>query len=151
MNFRKPQPIRLVIVDDHPIFRDALRRFLEKPDYTVIGEASDSAETVKLARQLKPDILLLNMRMPKHSGGAFSGHAGLEVLRELSTPANATPVRVILLTAEIEKSEIVEAFQLGARGVVLKSAATEVLLKAIQTVMTGEHWVLHEPGSNLEQ
>ena len=66
MNFRKAEQIRLVIADDHPIFRDGLRRLLEaEPDHKVIGEASDGAEAVKLARQLKPDILLLDLAMPK--------------------------------------------------------------------------------------
>ena len=134
MNFRKAQPIRLVIADDHPIFRDGLRRLLEAEDgLKVLGEASDGAEAVKLARQLKPDILLLDLAMPKHPG--------LEALRDLSVPANATPVRVILLTAAAEKSQIVEALQLGARGVVLKDSATQLLLKAIHTVMAGEYWV----------
>ena len=66
-------------------------------------------------------------------------------------PANATPVRVILLTAAAEKSQIVEALQLGARGVVLKDSATQLLLKAIQTVMAGEYWVGRESVSNLVQ
>ena len=67
------------------------------------------------------------------------------------TPANANPVRVILLTAAAEKSQIVEAVQLGARGVVLKDSATQLLLRAIQTVMAGEYWVGRESVSNLVQ
>ncbi len=146
MNFKKAQPVRIVIADDHPIFRDGLRRLLEaEPDLKVLGEASDGAEAVRLARQLKPDILLLDLAMPKHPG--------LEALRDLSTGAgtNATPVRVILLTAAAEKSQIVEALQLGARGVVLKDSATQLLLKAIHTVMSGEYWVGRESVSNLVQ
>jgi DNA-binding NarL/FixJ family response regulator len=97
MNFRKPQQTGLVIADDHPIFRDGLRRLLEsEDDFKVLGEASDGAEAVKLA-------------------------------------------------------QIVEALQLGARGVVLKDSATQVLLKAIQTVIAGEYWVHREPVSNLVQ
>ena len=142
MNFKKPQTVRIVIADDHPIFRDGLRRLLEaEPDLKVLGEASDGAEAVKLARQLKPDILLLDLAMPKHPG--------LEALRDLS--ASPTPVRVILLTAAAEKSQIVEALQLGARGVVLKDSATQLLLKAIHTVMSGEYWVGRESVSNLVQ
>jgi DNA-binding NarL/FixJ family response regulator len=145
MILSKPQQVRLVIADDHPILREGLRRFLEtEPDLKVIGDASDGAEAVKLASQLKPDILLLDLRMRKHSDG-------LEALRELNIPANATKVRVILLAAEIEKSQIVEALQLGARGVVLKSDAAQVLLKAVPTVMAGEYWLLREPVSNLDQ
>ncbi len=142
MNSKKPQPVRIVIADDHPIFRDGLRRLLEaEADLKVLGEASDGAEAVRLARQLKPDILLLDLAMPKHPG--------LEALRDLS--ASPTPVRVILLTAAAEKSQIVEALQLGARGVVLKDSATQLLLKAIHTVMSGEYWVGRESVSNLVQ
>jgi two-component system, NarL family, nitrate/nitrite response regulator NarL len=144
MNIRKPHSVRLVIADDHPIFRDGLRRLLEaEADLKVLGEASDGAEAVKLAKELKPDILLLDLAMPKHPG--------LEALRELSQPANTSPVRVILLTAAAEKSQIVEALQLGARGVVLKDSATQLLLKAIHTVMAGEYWVGRESVSNLVQ
>ena len=144
MDNRKTQPIRIVIADDHPIFRDGLRRLLEaEPDLKVIGEACDGAEAVKLAHQLKPDILLLDLAMPRHPG--------LEALRDLSAGQQANPVRVILLTAAAEKSQIVEALQLGARGVVLKDSATQLLLKSIHTVMTGEYWVGRESVSNLVQ
>src|SRR5258706_14598329 len=101
MNFKKAQPVRIVIADDHPIFRDGLRRLLEaEPDLKLLGEASDGAEAVRMARQLKPDILLLDLAMPTHPG--------LEALRDLSTRsgANETPVRVILLTAPQPKSQI---------------------------------------------
>jgi two-component system, NarL family, nitrate/nitrite response regulator NarL len=127
----EPKQVRLVIADDHPIFRDGLRRFLEEEaNFKVVGEASDGAEAVKLARQLKPDILLLDLAMPKHPG--------MEALRELSAPGNASPVRVILLVASAEISQIAEALQLGARGVVYKDSATQLLLKAIEAVMAAQ-------------
>jgi len=143
MDNRRAQPIRILIADDHPIFRDGLRRLLEaEPDLKVVGEACDGAEAVKLVRQLRPDILLLDLAMPRHPG--------LEALREMSSgPSNS--VRVILLTAAAEKNQIVEALQLGARGIVMKDSATQLLLKSIHTVMAGEYWVGRESVSNLVQ
>jgi len=143
MDNGRAQPIRILIADDHPIFRDGLRRLLEaEPDLKVVGEACDGAEAVKLVRQLRPDILLLDLAMPRHPG--------LEALREMSSgPSNS--VRVILLTAAAEKNQIVEALQLGARGIVMKDSATQLLLKSIHTVMAGEYWVGRESVSNLVQ
>jgi two-component system, NarL family, nitrate/nitrite response regulator NarL len=140
---RSQQTIRIVIADDHPIFRDGLRRLLEaEPGLKVIGEASDGSDAVKLARQLKPDVMLLDLAMPRQPG--------LEALRDLSI-GGANGVKVILLTAAAEKHQIVEALQLGARGVVLKDSATQLLLKSIHTVMAGEYWVGREAVSNLVQ
>ena len=143
MDNKRSQTIRIVIADDHPIFRDGLRRLLEaEPGLKVIGEACDGTDAVKLARQLKPDIMLLDLAMPRQPG--------LEALRDLST-GGANGVKVILLTAAAEKHQIVEALQLGARGVVLKDSATQLLLKSIHTVMSGEYWVGRESVSNLVQ
>ncbi len=125
-------PIRIVIADDHPIFRDGLRRLLEaEPNLQVVGEAADGAEAVSLSRQLQPDILLLDLAMPRVPG--------LETLRELAQ--ESSPVRTILLTASVERPQMLEALQLGARGVVLKESATQVLLKSIDAVMAGGYWV----------
>ena len=133
---------RILIADDHPIFRDGLKRLLEaERGFKVIGEACDGVEAVSLVRQLRPEILLLDLAMPRRPG--------LQALRELSTESFS--VRVILLTAAAEKEQIVEALQLGARGVVLKDSATQILLKAIHAVMNGEYWVGRESVSNLVQ
>ena len=135
-------PVRILIADDHPIFRDGLKRLLESEhDLKVIGEACDGIEAVNFVRKLRPEILLLDLAMPHR--------AGLEALRDIS--ADNFPVRVILLTAAAEKEQIVEALQLGARGVVLKDSATQILLKSIRAVMQGEYWVGRESVSNLVQ
>jgi len=139
---RQDRAIRIVIADDHPIFRDGLRRLLEtEQGMKVVGEACDGREAVKLATEIKPDILLLDLAMPKHTG--------LDDIRDMSTNSGAGAVRIILLTAAAEKRQIVEALQLGARGVVLKDSATQLLLKAIHAVMSGEYWVGRESVSNL--
>src|SRR5580658_8973011 len=132
---KRVHPIRIVIADDHPIFRDGLRRLLESEgDMKVVGEACDGREAVKLASEIKPDILLLDLAMPHHTG--------LDALRDLNTGGGAvSSVRIILLTAAVEKKQVVEALQLGARGVVLKDSATQLLLKSIHAVMAGEYWV----------
>lgn len=131
---------RILIVDDHPIFRDGLRRLLEgEAGLTVVAEAVDANEAVRLARTHNPDLVLLDVAMPKVSG--------LEALVTLSDTPN--PPKVILLTAAIDKAEIVKALQLGARGVVLKESATSLLFTAIRIVMDGGYWVGRESVSDL--
>lgn len=142
MENRRLQPVRILIADDHPIFRDGLKRLLESEgEFKVIGEACDGVEAVSMARQLVPEVMLLDLAMPRRQG--------LDTLRELASDPKS--VRVILLTAAAEKEQIVEALQLGARGVVLKDSATQILLKSIRAVMNGEYWVGRESVSNLVQ
>jgi len=137
-----PKEILFLIADDHPIFRDGLRSLLEAQEgFRVVGEAADGAEAVKLTKQLKPDILLLDLAMPRYSG--------LEALRDISRAS--LPVRTIVLTAAIENAEIVESLQLGARAVVLKESATQVLIQSIHSVMQGQYWVGHENIAGLVQ
>ncbi|HVZ59678.1 MAG TPA: response regulator transcription factor [Terriglobales bacterium] len=133
--------IRIVIADDHPIFRDGLRRLLQsEPGMSVLAEASDGNEAVTICAQHQPDILLLDLTMPRFPG--------MQTLREMSKAKS--PVRIILLTAAIDRPQMVEALQLGARGIVLKESATEVLFRSIHEVMSGRHWVGREPVESLQ-
>jgi DNA-binding NarL/FixJ family response regulator len=127
--------IRVLIADDHPVFRQGLMSvFRTEPEFKIVGEAVDGKQALELTQKLHPDILLLDMNMPRLTG--------LDTLREL---ANApAPVRTIVLTASIEKEQIAQALQLGARGIVLKDAPTDVLLASIRTVMNGQFWVGQE-------
>jgi two-component system nitrate/nitrite response regulator NarL len=125
------RPVRIFLADDHAIFRDGLRRLLEgEPDFTVVGEAADGYQALKLLDDLRPDILLLDLAMRP---------PGAETLRHLGSRSN--PVRAIVLTASIEPAEILDVMLLGARGVVLKESATALLMKCIRTVLAGEYWV----------
>ena len=131
-----PRPIRIVIADDHAIFRDGLRRLLAtQEDFVVIAEASDGKEAIALATELRPDVLLLDLAMPRVPG--------MEVLRELAH--QEISVRTILLTAGIQPFAVTSALQLGARGIVLKASPPELLLKSIRAVYEGQFWVGSEP------
>ena len=123
--------IRILIADDHPVVRLGVRNLLDGDSFTVVGEADDGQRAVELTRQLHPDILLLDLAMPRLPG--------LEVLRELARAQHA--VHVILLTAKIEKTQLLEALQLGARGILLKDSAPQDLLKAIHAVAAGQYWM----------
>jgi DNA-binding NarL/FixJ family response regulator len=128
-------PIRLLIADDHPIVRDGIRKLLEAEcDFVVVGEAASGHEAVESTRRLAPDLLLLDLMMP--------GVPFLDVIRILAEDAPAT--RTLLLTASIEPGELVQAIQLGARGVVMKESATELLMKAIRLVIAGQYWIGRE-------
>ena len=123
---------RIVIADDHPIFRDGLRRLLESEQgYQIVGEAVDAITAVTLVREHTPDILLLDLFMP------YGG--GIAALRDLAIDPPST--RIILLTAAIEPGEIVTAVHLGARGIITKDSATALLFKCIQRVIAGEYWL----------
>ncbi len=137
---KKDETIRILIADDHAIFRDGLRKLLEaEAGFHVVGEAADGGEALRLAGQLKPDILLLDLAMPRVPG--------LAALRDLGKAAPHT--RTIVLAAVIEPRQTLEALQMGARGVVLKESATSLLLKSIRAVRAGQFWVGNAAVSDL--
>lgn len=124
--------VRIIIADDHAIVREGLQMLLQaEPEFQVIGEAVDGAEAVQLVKTLEPDVLLLDVAMPRLGG--------LAALRELALAS--VSVRPIMLAAAITQEDIVQALQLGARGVVLKEAASKMLFACIRAVMAGQYWV----------
>jgi DNA-binding NarL/FixJ family response regulator len=132
--------IRIAIADDHPIFRDGLKQLLEsEPGFTVVAEAADGVEAIRLVRDVHPDVLLLDIAMPRMGG--------LETL----TTLEAESTHVILLTAAVEPAELLQAVQLGARGVVLKESATRQLIEGIHRVMEGKYLIGAEVADNLAQ
>ncbi len=123
---------RLLIADDAPIVRDGLRNLIEsQPELCVAGESPVGSELVVLAQTLKPDLLLLGLDMPQASG--------LEVFNNLASIY--PPIRILVLMGSVEESSIVEAFYLGARGIVLRASSREVLLASIRSVIAGQYWL----------
>src|ERR1700680_3718269 len=124
--------IKLLIADDHAIFRDGLRKLLDTEEaITIVGESSNGAECIKMLGKLKPDILLLDLHMP--------GKSGFAVLEEVNF--DTIPTRVIVLTAAKDDRDVVRAMRLGARGVLLKESAIDLLVKSIHRVHAGEIWL----------
>ena len=124
--------IRIVVADDHPIFRDGLCRLLAlEADFEVVAQAQDGRLVLDVLQQYEPDILLLDLKMP--------GMDGLGTLQKLQNSKHKT--RVIVLTASEDKNEFVQAMKLGTSGIVLKQSATDLLIKSIRKVNAGEIWL----------
>lgn len=129
------QPIKTVIADDHALFREGLKRILSlEKDVLVVGEATSGDEAVKFVERFKPDILLLDLKMPKGDV--------VETLLEVGEKNPAT--KVLILTAFSEEENILNSAKGGARGYVLKGASSSTLLQAIKAVHRGEIWVDRE-------
>jgi DNA-binding NarL/FixJ family response regulator len=127
-----PNAIRILVADGHPIFRQGLIKLLEtRPNLTVVGAANDGDEALALVKNVEADVLLLDMQMPRMQGMA--------ALREMESLGLA--IRTLIVTATIDRTDLIASLALGARGVVLKESASDVLFKSIQAVMSGEYWV----------
>jgi two-component system nitrate/nitrite response regulator NarL len=123
--------VHVLIADDDPIVREAVRAVLESFQYVqVVGEAADGSQAIEAAEKLRPEILLLDLQMPNLPG--------MEALRRLSS--SRVPTRTILLCSAISKRQVLEALQLGARAILLKSAVRD-LDSAIQAILQGEYWI----------
>jgi two-component system, NarL family, nitrate/nitrite response regulator NarL len=139
--------VRVVIADDECMFRVSLRQLVTAPPlvikevygvdvgagFQVAGEATSGDETVATVRSVNPDLLLLDLSMPRM--------CGLSALRELHAARH--PVRTIILSSEIQRPHLIEAVQLGVRGLVLKDVTTELLFQAMMCVVAGQYWLGH--------
>ncbi|MDP9112913.1 MAG: response regulator transcription factor [Acidobacteriota bacterium] len=124
--------MRIVVADDHPIVRDGLKKLLLlEDDFDVVGEAGDGREVLEKVRELDPDVLLLDLRMPN-----LDGLGALQALQQVNQRT-----RVIILTASEDKNEFVQAMKLGCSGIVLKQTAPDLIVKSIRKVHSGEIWL----------
>lgn len=132
MSSDAPRVTTVLIADEQQLFRQSLCKLLESGDeFRVVAEAPTGMDAIHLARDLRPDIVVLDRVMPITPGPV--------VLRELAklTP----PVRTLVLTADASESDIVQALQLGARGVLLKQATSDMLFRCLRAIVAGEYWV----------
>ena len=123
------RPIRILIADDHPVVRSGLESMLAKqPDFEVVGEAEDGMEAVRLAKELSPDVILMDLRMPEMDGAAATG--------KISKDHPET--RVLVLTTYDSDADILRAVEAGATGYLLKDAPREELYEAVRSTASGK-------------
>ena len=123
------KPIRVLIIDDHTLFRSGIRLVLQRQaDFEVVAEAGDGLEGAKLAKRLKPDVVLLDLHMP--------GTNGLETIALLKE--ESPPSQILMLTVSEDAEDLLEALRCGARGYLLKNIDTDFLLDSIRKAHAGE-------------
>ena len=135
------EPIRVLLADDHPVVRSGIRNLLEKASgIKVVGEASDGEEALNMVQDIQPDILLLDMEMPKLRG--------VDVAKQLR--ATGSPVRILVLSAYDDKQYILELLANGAAGYLTKEEAPETIVEAVLGVARGEEgWVSRRVGAHI--
>jgi DNA-binding NarL/FixJ family response regulator len=137
----KESPVRILVVDDHFIVRMGLIALINtEPDLVVIGETDDGDQAIALFEKLKPDLLLMDVRMPRRSGTEATRH-----IRQLAPAA-----RVLVLSAFDGDADIHAALEAGAQGYVLKSATGEELIPAIRAVAAGKRWIPRDVATRLK-
>ena len=123
------KPLRILLVDDHLLFRKGLIRLLDvQPDFSVVGEAQDGLEAIEDARQLRPDVVLMDIRMPNCDG--------LEATRRIK--AQMPRVKVVMLTVSADEQDLVAAVKCGADGYLLKDLQPEELFEQLRRIDAGE-------------
>jgi DNA-binding NarL/FixJ family response regulator len=123
--------IKIVIVDDHTLFREGIKRILSlEEDIEIIGEALDGDDVIAMLGRCNPDVMLLDVKMERING--------LQILPQIVE--QFPRLKVVILTAQISPSESVKAIRDGARGIILKHAASEFLIKGVRKVFEGELW-----------
>ena len=120
-------PVRVLVVDDHPIWRDAAARSLAEAGFVVTGTARDGAQALRIAAATRPDVVLLDLNLPDFSGA--------EVTRQLL--ATMPGIRVLMLSASGERQDVLDAVTAGASGYLLKSAEARELIDAVQATAAG--------------
>lgn len=136
-----PPSINVLVVDDHALLRQALTMLIgSRPGMRVVGECGDGRRAIELARQLRPDIILMDVAMP--------GLDGLEATRRIKREAPES--RVILLTSYADRERLREGFRAGARGYVVKRSDVDELLLAIQMVLSGNTYVSTELANRVD-
>ncbi len=125
-------PIRIVVVDDHPLILEGIERLLRlEDDMELLAKCVNAAEALEAVRAHRPDLLVLDLRLPDRPG--------LDLLDEIAREGLAA--KTVLLTGAVREDELLEALRLGARGVVLKEMAPELLVRCLRQVATGELWL----------
>jgi two-component system nitrate/nitrite response regulator NarL len=133
-------PIRIVVADDHPVVRFGVKNMLlNETGFDVVGEAEDGDDAITQTLELEPDILLLDLLMPRLPG--------LEAMRAIM--AKSPRVKIVLLTSTISTQQVIEALQIGARGIVLKDSVVGDLAQALRAVLGGDYWIGGERVANL--